>query len=89
MTAIPQEILDAVQSTEEPVAYHNWMYSFSPGRLPHTLWGNSNEHPVSEIGIWLVGYCKLCNRAFSFPIPVAYVYQEVETNIPKTGCIIR
>jgi hypothetical protein len=82
---IPQEILDAVQSTEEPTALHNWMYSFSPGRLPS--WVDSNF--ISEIGIWLVGYCKFCDKTCSVPVPLGSKYQEAEAGIPKTGCVVR
>lgn len=64
------------------VFYHNWMYSFIPGR---------EENPDGPINIYLCGYDKTCNQAFTVKLNMDSAVGFValtQTNVPKEGCNI-
>jgi hypothetical protein len=71
---IPEEVLKALEDKNRAQMKHNWMYSFMPGK------GGM---------IYLVGYCKICNNAFTALVPHynAHGASVTELDVPKWGCI--
>jgi hypothetical protein len=74
---------------EEPVFYHNWLYSVVPVDVP--LSGHYEDGiyvPDYSMTPYLTGYCRNCNRVFSVPIPTNDVgYREHHVGVEKTGCV--
>lgn len=79
MTALPFEPRKKIEENFE----HQWLYSVVPARAGLLVDPNFQ----SEIGIYLAGYCRVCRRAFSSPIPFGSNYIETQLDVPKTGCV--
>ena len=77
---------------EEPQLQHRWLYSVVPARAAEYINDTIEPEeiryrPLSEIGIYLAGFCGDCRRAFSVPIPFGTAYEEVQLDVPKFGCV--
>jgi hypothetical protein len=89
MTVLPQEVLDAVERSEEPVSFHNWLYSFVPATKSKPVWQDNRWVSDGSLAAFLTGYCKLCNSVFSVEIPVSDVgaYRQITVPVAKIGCV--
>ena len=72
---------------------HNWLYSVVPAATKAEWWdsssGNSAYHKDFPLSIYLAGYCRNCGKGFTQQIPHANssTYQEIQLQVPKTGCV--
>lgn len=68
---------------QEPVFYHNWLYSVVPGN-----YYSFHEHKEKENAPILTGYCRNCNQYFTKVLEVnSYDIYVAPANVPKEGCV--
>lgn len=84
---VERELTPLVQPKPDSGILHNWLYSVVPARMAGSVWSMGSAEPISEISIYLAGYCRNCGKAFSSPISFGTGYTEIEMGIPKTGCV--
>ena len=69
---------------DEVVTFHNWLYSVVPN------FPDPSSNLTNTSGIFLVGYCKNCNKTFTKRLSLNYNYiVEIEdAYVPKVGCAV-
>lgn len=73
--------------TAEVNIKHNWLYSVIPADREVTRYSLSEERIDTISEIYLVGYCKNCNTAFTAPVPYSWSRTVLtDMAIPKDGC---
>jgi len=76
----PTSFIRNLTVKEPAMVRHNWLYSVLPNKV------NSQS---SEEALYLTGYCRPCDNAFSVEIPKSDSGKILLTkmDIPKWGCI--
>lgn len=81
-SALPKESGD--------IWYHNWLYSVVPGDTAVWDFSGGNYDLQNFMGIFLAGYCRNCNRAFTVRLETEQtpgLYKEQQLDIAKEGCV--
>lgn len=80
-----------VNAEEVQQFMHNWLYSVVPvsERVTDYIGTDIIHQEISyPLGAYLTGYCRVCRKAFSQPIPAhASGYLETQMDIPVWGCV--
>ena len=87
MTGLPPEITDMIAKQEPVNLEHRWGFSIVPARLAGFAWESGESKNISEIGIYLAGHCRDCNKAITVPLPFGTTIRETQLEIPRFGCV--
>lgn len=65
------------------MSYHNWLYSVVP------LFPEKDNYGFEHGGIYLAGYCRNCNMAFTVKLRTAWDHSLTldAVGVPKDGCV--
>lgn len=89
MTMLPPNIEEVISKQLPENIEHRWGFSIVPARIGGWQAATKDDRIefASEIGIYLAGHCRDCNKVVTAPLPFGNNIQETQIAIPRFGCV--